>query len=104
LPDYYAARGMSAAVAAEYHKLDNNYDQFIQRFEDINRSGCNEKYIIQYLQYLNNVVSRKADAEKLLSYYSRMTELYKTKFLETGFLKDYQQLYTSLSQRIQMLQ
>ena len=94
---------MNAAVAAEYHKLDHNYDRFISRFENVNRNGCNEKFIIQYLQYVNTVVSLKSDAEKLLSYYSRMTEFYKNNFPETGFLQDYQQLHASLSQRIQMM-
>ena len=103
IPNYYAAMGMNAAVAAEYHKLDHNYDRFISRFENVNRNGCNEKFIIQYLQYVNTVVSLKSDAEKLLSYYSRMTEFYKNNFPETGFLQDYQQLHASLSQRIQMM-
>jgi hypothetical protein len=103
IPNYYAAMGMSAAVAAEYHKLDRNYDRFISRFEEVNRNGCNEKFIIQYLQYLNNVVFLKSDAEKLLSYYSRMKEFYKNNFPETGFLQDYQELHASLSQRIPMM-
>ena len=103
IPNYYAAMGMNAAVAAEYHKLDHNYDKLITRFEDINRSGCSEKFIIQYLEYLNNIVSLRSDAEKLLNYYSRMKEFYKINFPETGFLQDYQRLYTSLYQRIQTM-
>jgi hypothetical protein len=103
IPNYYAAMGMNAAVAAEYHKLDHNYDKLITRFEDINRSGCSEKFIIQYLEYLNNIVSLRSDAEKLLNYYSRMKEFYKINFPETSFLQDYQRLYTSLYQTIQTM-
>jgi protein O-mannosyl-transferase len=103
IPNYHAAIRMSAAVAAEYHKLDHNYDQLISRFEELSRNGSKEKYIIQYLQYLNKVVSLKSDAGKLLSYYSRMNEFYKNNFPETGFLQDYQELHASLSQRIPVM-
>ena len=103
LPSYFAAQGMRTGVATEYHKLTNNYSELIRVFEELNRSGSNERFIIQYLQYLNQTVRSKADAEKLLGYYSRMKEFYKTNFTNTGFLREYEQLHTNLLQKIQGL-
>ena len=72
LPSYSAAQTMRAGVAAEYHKINQNYDSLIHVFESINRSGVNEPFVITYLNYLNGVVNNKTEAEKLGAFYRRM--------------------------------
>ena len=76
IPNYSAAQTMRAGVAAEYHKINNNYDSLIRVYESINLSGVNEPFVVTYLDYVNKNVRSKGDAEKLLAFYRRMKAYY----------------------------
>jgi protein O-mannosyl-transferase len=91
LPSYSTAHGMRAAVAAEYFKLDGNYDALLKVFDEANRAGNYQKFIVDYLGFLNQKVSTRADSEKLLSFYRNMLDYYKKGHSNTGMPDQYQQ-------------
>jgi protein O-mannosyl-transferase len=90
LPSYKAAHGMRGAVAAEYHKLDNNYDTLLQVFEEASRSGVYQQFIFDYLDFIVPRVDTKANGEKLLGYLERMLVYYQQNFGQTKVPDRYQ--------------
>src|SRR5438046_8315858 len=76
LPSYGMANSMKAGLAAEYHKLDHNYEKLIKAFEEVNRTKTYEKFVLEYLRYVNKTVNNLKDAKLLAAFYSRMIDYY----------------------------
>src|SRR5438046_9715116 len=76
LPSYSMANSMKAGIAAEYHKLDHNYEKLIKAFEEVNRTHTYEKFVLEYLRYVNKIVNNRKDAQLLAAFYSRMIDYY----------------------------
>ena len=103
LPNYSAALKMWAGVAGEYHKIDNNLDNLLKEFERINRAGLYEPFTIQYLTYVNNRVTTKAEGEKLQAFYTAMLSFFKQNYGATAFPVEYQKLLEGIQRRILIL-
>ena len=103
LPNYSAAHGMRAAIAAEYHKMDGNYDALLKVFEEVNRIGTYQKFVIDYLDVLNARVQTRADAEKLLPFYQSMLEYYKKYHANTSMPIKYQQYLSVIRDKIPLI-
>ncbi len=104
LPKYGAAQKMRAAVASEYHKLDGNIEALIKVFDEVNRSGTYDAYVIDYLKYVTTKVKTKADAEKLVAFYSSMIVFYKQNFPTTTLPSEYTKLLEDVQARMINLQ
>ena len=104
LPKYGAAQKMRAAVAAEYHKLDGNIDALIKVFDEVNRSGTYDVYVVDYLKYVNTKVKTKADAEKLAAFYTSMIAFYKQNFATTTLPSEYTKLLEDVQARMVNMQ
>ena len=103
LPGYSSAQTMRAGMAAEYHKLNNNYDDLIRVFEQINLSGVDEKFIRDYLQYANKLVIKKSDAEKLSAFYTRMISFYGKYPSKAVLNEEYKKLQQEIMSRMSIL-
>ena len=103
LPNYSAALKMWAGVAGEYHKLDNNLDNLLREFERINRAGVYEPFSIQYLTYVNKNVATKAEAEKLVAFYTRMLPFFKENFGASILPSEYEKLLRDIQERLPSL-
>ena len=103
LPNYGAALKMWAGVAGEYHKIDNNLDNLLKEFERINRAGMYEPFTIQYLTYVNNRITTKADGEKLQVFYTSMLSFFKQNYGGTAYPVDYQKLLEGIQGRMATL-
>jgi protein O-mannosyl-transferase len=103
LPDYYNANAMKAGIAAEYHKLDQNYAALIKVFEEVNRTGIYEKFLVDYLRYLNQVVGNRTDATMLDAFYGRMIAFYDSTKKNTNLPGDYRALQTEIRTRLTQL-
>ena len=103
LPNYSAALKMWAGVAGEYHKIDNNLDNLLKEFERINRAGLYEPFTIQYLAYVNNRVTTKAEGEKLQAFYTAMLSFFKQNYGATAFPVEYQKLLEGIQGRMPIL-
>jgi protein O-mannosyl-transferase len=99
LPSYGTAHGMRAAVAAEYFKLDGNYDALLKVFEEANLVGTYHKFIVDYLGFLNQKVSTPTDKEKLLSFYRNMLNYYEKGHSNTGMPDQYQQFIDTIEEK-----
>ena len=99
LPKYGAAQKMRAAVASEYHKLDGNIEPLIKVFDEVNRSGTYDAYIVEYLKYVNTKVKSKSDAEKLAAFYTSMIAFYKQNFATTTLPSEYTKLLEDIQVR-----
>ena len=105
LPKYGAAQKMRAAVASEYHKLDGNIEILIKVFDEVNRSGTYDAYVVEYLKYVNTTkVKTKADAEKLAAFYSSMMMFYKQNYSTTSLPSEYTNLLSDIQARMINLQ
>ena len=104
LPKYGAAQKMRAAVASEYHKLDGNIEALIKFFDEVNRSGTYDAYVLEYLKYVNTKVKTKADAEKLAAFYTSMIAFYKQNFATTTLPSEYTKLLGDVQARMVNLQ
>ena len=100
LPSYNSANSMKAGIAAEYHKLDNNYEALIKAFEEVNLTGTYEKFILEYLQYVNKKVNNRKDAGLLVAFYNRMIEFNELKFKNTTLPGEYRALLKELLERM----
>lgn len=103
LTDYKADQTMRAGLAAEYHKLNYNYDDLIRVFEQINLSGVNEKFVLEYLQYANKIVTNRTDAEKLSAFYTRMINFYSKTPSSAVLNGEYKKLQEGIRSRIATL-
>ncbi len=104
LPSYNTANAMWAGLAAEYHKLDNNYEELLRVFETVNLTGTYEKFILEYLKYINKRVNNRKDAELLAAFYSRMIDFNTRKFKNTTLPADYRALQKEINERMVQLQ
>ncbi len=104
LPTYKSAHGMRGAVAAEYHKLDNNYDTMLQVFEEAGRSGVYQQFIFDYLDFITPRVDTKANGKKLLGYLERMLGYYQQHFGQTKVPDVYQNYIDIVRARLPRLQ
>ncbi len=104
LPKYGAAQKMRAAVASEYHKLDGNIEPLIKVFDEVNRSGIYDAYVVEYLKYVSTKVKTKADAEKLAAFYTSMIAFYKQNYSTTSLPSEYTNLLADIQARMVNLQ
>jgi len=103
LPSYSMANSMKAGVAAEYHKLDHNYEKLIKAFEEVNRTHTYEKFVLEYSRYVNKIVNNRKDAQLLAAFYSRMIDYYNETWKNTTLPADYTALLKEIQDRIPSL-
>ena len=104
LPTYSSANSMKAGTAAEYHKLDNNLETLIKAFEEVNLTGTYEKFILEYLHYINPRVRNLKDAKLLEGFYQRMVSYYDVKYKNTNLPAEYRSLLKEIREKIPRLQ
>jgi hypothetical protein len=104
LPSYNSANSMKAGIAAEYHKLDNNYEALIRAFEEVNLTGTYEKFILEYLHYVNPRVTNLKDAKLLEAFYKRMIIYNNLHFKNTTLPGEYKSLLKEIQDRMINLQ
>ena len=104
LPTYSSANSMKAGVAAEYHKLDNNLEKLIKAFEEVNLTGTYEKFILEYLHYINPRVNNFKDAKLLEGFYQRMVSYNEIKYKNTNLPDEYRSLLKEIREKIPRLQ
>jgi effector-binding domain-containing protein len=104
LPSYNSANAMKAGIAGEYHKLDQNYEKLIKAFEEVNLTGTYEKFILEYLKFVNPRVSNRKDALLLAAFYERMIEYNNRVYKNTTLPADYRSLLNEIQGRIPGLQ
>jgi protein O-mannosyl-transferase len=97
LPKYGAAQKMRAAVAAEYHKLDKQIEPLLKVFEEVNKSGTYEKFVLDYLKFINDQPYSAADAQKLMGFYDEMKKFYKKNYPNSNLTSEYEALKGQLS-------
>ena len=97
LPKYGSAQKMRAAVAAEYHKLDKQIEPLLKTFGEVNLSGTYEKFVVEYLQYINGRDKNAADSEKLKVFYEQMKKFYEKNYPNSGLATVYQKMKDQLS-------
>jgi protein O-mannosyl-transferase len=96
LPKYGAAQKMRAAVAAEYHKRDKQLEPLLTVFDEVNKSGTYEKFVLDYLKFINNQPYSAADAKKLMNFYEEMKKFYKNNYPNSNLNSEYEALITQL--------
>jgi tetratricopeptide (TPR) repeat protein len=104
LPSYNSANSMKAGVAAEYHKLDGDYEKLIKAFEEVNLTGTYEKFVLEYLHYVNPRVNNAKDARLLEAFYKRMIPYYEQAFKNTTLPGEYKSLLKEIQERLPNLQ
>jgi protein O-mannosyl-transferase len=97
LPKYGAAQKMRAAVAAEYHKLDKQIEPLLKVFDEVNKSGTYEKFVLDYLKFINDQPYNAADAKKLMDFYDEMKKFYKNNYPNSNLTSEYEALKGQLS-------
>jgi protein O-mannosyl-transferase len=103
LPSYSMANSMKAGMAAEYHKLDHDYPKLIKAFEEVNRTHTYEKFVLEYLRYVNKTVNTQKDAKLLAAFYVRMIDYYNQTWKNTTLPADYGALLKEIQDRIPSL-
>jgi hypothetical protein len=103
LPSYSMANSMKAGMAAEYHKLDHDYPKLIKAFEEVNRTHIYEKFVLEYLRYVNKTVNNQKDAKLLAAFYSRMIDYYNQTWRNTTLPADYRGLLKEIQDRMPTL-
>lgn len=104
LPTYSSANSMKAGAAAEYHKMDHNLEKLIKAFEEVNLTGTYEKFILEYLRYVNPRVNNLKDAKLLEGFYQRMVSYNEVKYKNTTLPDEYRSLLKEIRQKIPGLQ
>ena len=94
---------MKAGVAAEYHKLDHNYEKLIKAFEEVNRTHTYEKFVLEYLRYVNKIVNNRKDAQLQAAFYTRMIDYYNETWKNTTLPADYRALLKEIQDRMPSL-
>ena len=100
----FSANSMKAGIAAEYHKIDGNYETLIKAFEEVNLTGTYEKFILDYLHYVNPRVNKLKDAKLLEAFYQRMIKYYDQHFKNTTLPSEYRSLLKEIQGRMVNLQ
>ncbi|MBL7818792.1 MAG: hypothetical protein JNL70_27585 [Saprospiraceae bacterium] len=103
LPKYSAALKMTAGMAGEYHKIDNNLDNLLKEFDRINRAGVYEPFVIQYLTYVNGKTGTRIEGEKLKAFYSSSLDFFKQNYSNSVLLTEYQKLLDGINARLPSL-
>jgi hypothetical protein len=103
LPSYTSANSMKAGIAAEYHKMDNDYAKLVKAFEEVNLTGTYEKFILEYLHYVNPRVNNRKDAELLEAFYKKMISFNEIKFKNTTLPSEYRTLLKEIQERMKSL-
>ncbi|HJS54147.1 MAG TPA: hypothetical protein VJ765_06365 [Chitinophagaceae bacterium] len=104
LPNYSSANSMKAGAAAEYYKLDGDLENLVRTFEEVNLTGTYEKFILDYLHYINPRVKSLKDAKLLEGFYQRMISYYDFKFKNTNLPGEYRSLLKEIQGKIPGLQ
>jgi len=76
----------------------------IKSFEEVNLTGTYEKFIIDYLHYINKRVNNLADAKLLQGFYQRMIPYYDANFKNTSLPGEYRSLLKEVQEKIPSLQ
>ena len=93
LPRYNAAQKMRSGVAAEYFKLDGKIEPLIKVFDEANTSGTYDKFVPDFLKYVNGLPAiSTSDAERLSVFYAKMTAFYKTNYPNSSIANEYEKL------------
>jgi len=103
LPSYSSANSMKAGIAGEYHKLDNDYAKLIRAFEEVNLTGTYEKFILEYLKFINPRVTNRNDAVLLEAFYKRMIAYNELHFKNTTLPGEYKSLLKEIEERMKTL-
>ena len=103
VPRYSAAEKMRAMVAIEIHKLDNNYNALLKILGEVNMSGTYEASILPYLKTLNEQLKYKDDANKLLSFYSAMSEYFSKNYPKSIMPSEYAQMEAEIKDKMATL-
>jgi protein O-mannosyl-transferase len=96
LPKYGAAQKMRAAVAAEYHKLDKQTEPLLKVFREVNLSGTYEKFVLEYLKFINGTQTSPSDIQKSISFFDEMIIFYKKNYPNSRLDSEYANLKTQL--------
>jgi protein O-mannosyl-transferase len=102
-PKYSSALKMWVGVSAEYHKLDGNLDVFLSNINKVNQAGVYEAFMFQYLDYLNNRTTTKADGEKLRNFYANWLVNAKRDHPTTILPQEIQKLLAQIDGRLPLL-
>jgi hypothetical protein len=103
LQKYSSANSMKAGLAAEYHKLDKKMEPLVKAFEEVNVTGTYEKFILEYLHYINPRVNKLPDAKLLEGFYQRMISYYDVVYKNTNLPGEYRALLKEIQGRIPKL-
>ncbi len=98
-PRYGNALKMSAGVAAEQYKLDGKIEPLIAAFDQANRGGSYDDFVLKFSGYLNSTVSQKSDAEKLAVFYTDMITFYKQTQPTSVLPKAYEKLLSDVQSK-----
>ena len=104
LPSYTSANSMKAGIAGEYHKLDNKLEPLLKSFEEVNLTGTYEKFIVDYLHYINGRVNNLTDAKLLQGFYQRMIPYYDATYKNTTLPGEYRSLLKEVQEKVPGLQ
>ena len=101
LPRYNAAQKMRSGVAAEYFKLDGKIEPLIKVFDEANTSGTYDKFVPDFLKYVNGLPSiSPSDAERLSTFYAKMNAFYKANYPNSSISSEYEKLLLEIKARI----
>jgi protein O-mannosyl-transferase len=100
LPKYGAAQKMRAAVAAEYHKRDKQIEPLLKVFDEVNKSGTYEKFVLEYLKFINTDNHHETDAKKLKDFYEDTKKFYKKNYPNSNLTSEYEALLTQLKTQV----
>jgi hypothetical protein len=103
LPNYGSALKMWAGIAAEKHKIESNLDNLLTDYQRVNHSLIYEPFILQYLKYVNGQTATRAEADKLMAFYTQEQAFFKEKMPNSIMPSEYQKLIDELGQRIGIL-
>jgi protein O-mannosyl-transferase len=102
IPNYSSALKMWVGIAAEQHKIDGNLDILLAAFQRMNHTLIYEPFILEYLEYVNGGVTR-ADAEKLLRFYTSEQAFFKAQMPTSIMPSKYEKLINDINSRLPML-
>jgi protein O-mannosyl-transferase len=102
IPNYSSALKMWVGIAAEQHKIDGNLDILLAAFQRMNHTLNYEPFILEYLEYVNGGVTR-ADAEKLLRFYTSEQAFFKAQMPTSIMPSKYEKLINDINSRLPML-
>ena len=104
LPSYSSANSMKAGIAAEYYKLDKNLEKLIKAFEEVSLTGTYEKFILEFLRYLNPRINDLNEAKLLEGFYQRMITYNDIKYKNSNVPVEYRALLKDIQEKIRQLQ